>query len=283
MIKFTFFGSSRLSTIVLDELARLNLVPHCIVTTPDKPQGRNRIVTPNVVKRWAIDHDIKVFDPIKLDSTFAEILKREECQVFIVASFGKIIPPRILEIPKHQTLNIHPSLLPKYRGPSPLPSTMIDDQKTTGITIMLVDQEMDHGPIVAQKQISISEWPIYEEFEEMMARAGAELLAEVLPKWLAGDITAQPQDHTAATFTQKITKDDGFLNLTADPYLNFRKIQAYHAWPVAYFFLSHNGKKIRIKITSAAVEGGKLVIKKVIPEGGHEISYTDFKHGYGIK
>jgi methionyl-tRNA formyltransferase len=276
-IKFAFFGSSRLSVIVLDELEKAGLIPACIVTTPDKPKGRKLTVTPNMVKEWAIKKNIPLCDPTKSD-----------CDLFIVASYGKIIPGAIINLPSHKTLNIHPSLLPQYRGPSPLPSAMLDDAKRTGVTIMRLDEEMDHGPIVAQQEITVEEWPIYEDFEEMMARKGAQLLARILPDWVAGKIAEKEQDHSKATYTKKITKEDGLID-PADiasnapqekAYAAFRKIQAFHEWPQAYFFIERDGKKIRVKVTKASFNNDRLVLERVLPEGKKEMPYEDFARGY---
>jgi methionyl-tRNA formyltransferase len=278
--RFVFFGSSRLSVIVLDELENLGFMPSVVVTTPDKPKGRKLAITPNPVKEWAQNREIKVFDPEKLDTAFTHELKNSECDFFVVASYGKIIPSEIINLPKFKTLNIHPSLLPKYRGASPLPSAMIDDTKETGVTIMRLDEQMDHGPIVAQKKITVSEWPIYEDFEEMMAKEGAKLLALTIPAWLEGKIKETEQDHSAATYTKKISKEDGEIDLNSDPYSNFRKIQAYHQWPQAFFFVDSGKKKIRVKITSAEFKAGKLMIKKVVPEGKKEMNYEAFMRGY---
>lgn len=320
---FIFFGSSRLSVIVLDELSRLGLTPSLIITTANKPVGRSQTITPNIVKQWATEKKIPCLSPEKLDEEFVAALKKEMKKLngtgvygdgasvsetgtkqagkgevvsgaingsanngaeanllFLVASFGKIIPNEIVNLPSKGTLNIHPSLLPKYRGPSPLPSVMLADDKQTGITIMKMDKEMDHGPIIAQKNITVTEWPTYEDFEEMMAKEGAELFAEILPKWLANEIKPVEQDHSVATYTKKITKADGLIDLASDPYMNFRKIQAFHEWPKAYFFLKHNGRDIRVKVTEATYEDGKLIVKKVIPEGAKEMAYEDFERGY---
>ena len=282
-VSFAFFGSSQLSVYVLEELKRAGYIPKTIVTTPDKPQGRKLIITPTVVKTWAqrnLDPHTLIYSPEKLDVQFTEILKKESYDLFIVASYGKIIPDEVINIPTHKTLNVHPSLLPKYRGATPLQSAMLDDTKNTGVTIMCIDAKMDHGPIVAQKEISVTEWSTYEVFEEMMARTGGALLAEIIPRWISGTITAREQDHTQATFTKKIIKEDGLLNLTDDPYLNFRKIQAYHEWPKGFFMIEHAGKSIRVKVTSASFKENTLIIEKVIPEGGKEMSYKDFQSGY---
>ena len=280
MIKFAFFGSSELSAIVLDELERAGLAPSCIVSTPDKPQGRKMLITPTVVKDWGLKRNIKVYTPAKLDKIFIDSFKKENCEVSIVASYGKIIPETVISIPAKGTLNIHPSLLPQYRGASPLQSAILNDTKNTGVSIMLIDKEMDHGPILAQEKITINEWPPYAEFEKIMAIKGAQLLAEILPEWIEGKIKAKEQDHTLATFTKKMTKEDGLINLADDSYLNFRKIQAYSEWPQAYFLIEHGSKKIRVKITKASYKDSVLIIEKVIPEGGKEMTYEDFRRGY---
>ena len=294
-INSAFFGSSRFSVLALDELERLGFKPALVITTPDKPQGRKLTLTPTPVKTWALERKIPVLDPAKLDDTFVSTLTQASRQadntqplidVFVVASYGKIIPKTVIDIPTHKTLNIHPSLLPKYRGASPLQSAILDDAKDTGVSIMVIDELMDHGPIIAQEKVHIEEWPTYEDFEALMAVKGAALLASILEKWVAGKIAAIAQDHTAATHTKKISKRDATINLSDDPYLNFRKIQAYHEWPQAHFFIQRKGEMMRVKITDAAYSKpsesipGMLTIRKVIPDGGKEMDYGDFKRGY---
>lgn len=277
---FSFFGSSRFSVIVLDELERSGLTPKSIITTPDKRQGRHLILTPTLVKDWGLARNIKVYDPERFDDVFIESLKKENVDVFVVASYGKIIPENIIGLPKRKTLNIHPSLLPLYRGASPLQSAVLADSKHTGVTIMRIDEKMDHGPIVAQKEVNITEWSTYDDFEYLMAKTGTEVLAQILPDWIDGKITEKEQDHSLATYTNKISKEDGLIDLESDPYENFRKIQAYNTWPQAYFIFRLKDKNLRIKITSASFEKGKLIIEKVIPEGSKEMTYTDFARGY---
>jgi len=278
-MKIAFFGSSKVSIYVLDELEKAGFIPTVVVTTPDKPQGRGLKLAPNIVKAWAQDKSIKTYDPAALDVGFEKTLRDEACDLFIVASYGKIIPESIVFMPKYKTLNVHPSLLPRYRGAAPLPTAMLDDAKDAGVTIMRMDEKMDHGPIVATKGIAVTEWPTYEIFEEMMAREGGRLLAKIIPDWVAGKIAEKEQDHSAATFTEKTEKEDALLNLSADPYENFRKIQAYHEWPQAYFFADRNGKQVRVKVIQASFEGGKLIIEKVLPEGGRAMAYGDFLKG----
>ena len=282
-MKFAYFGSSTVSIYVLEELEKAGFVPTCIVTTPDKHKGRGLVLTPNVVKEWGLRKKIPVLDPATLDATFEKSLRNFDCVLFIVAAYGKIMPRGIIEMPQKKTLNVHPSLLPLYRGASPLPSVILADDKNTGISIMRLDEKMDHGPVVAQKKITVNEWPVYEVFEEMMAREGGRLLAEILPDWMAGKIPEQEQDHERATFTKKIVKEDALIDFTEDSYLNFRKIQAYHEWPQAYFFVTKGGRQLRVKITEASYSGKILTIEKVIPEGSKEMPFADFCSGYNFK
>ena len=148
---------------------------------------------------------------------------------------------------------------------------------------MRLDEEMDHGPIVAQAKVSISDWPPrYEDLENLLSSEGGKLLSEILPRWFAGKVTEIPQDHIQATYTKKITKEDGRINLSDNPEKNFRKIQAFHKWPKAYFFIEHSGRQKRVIVTEAELENNLLIIKKVIPEGKKEIPYSDFIRGYKI-
>ena len=209
---------------------------------------------------------------------------KEEYDLFIVASYGKIISQDIIELPKHKTLNVHPSLLPKLRGASPI-QTAILQENLTGVTIMRMDEKMDHGPVVDQKEIiswTTETTPTAEKLESLLAHEGGKLLAEVIPEWVAGNISEQEQDHDNATFTQKLTKQDGLIDLSDDQETNFRKIQAFRVWPKPHFFIEHAGKKKRVIITDAQISDEGLEIKRVLPEGSKEIPFDDFKKGYSF-
>lgn len=280
-INYAFFGSSDFSIGVLDQLEKADLLPKIIITTPDMPAGRKLILTPTPVKIWAEKRKIPFYCPPKLKpfaNELNEICKEKNINLFAVASYGKIIPREILDIPEKKTLNVHPSLLPKHRGASPLQFSILEDDKDTGVTIMRIDEEMDHGPIVAVANVHMDEWPSLRELKDMMAEIGGKLLSSVIPEWLKGEMKEIEQDHGLATYTRKIEKEDGLIDLESkDQYLNFRKIQAYSGWPSTYFFKEIGGKKIRIKITKARFENGNLIIERVIPEGKKEIDYRDLK------
>ncbi|MEK7574966.1 MAG: methionyl-tRNA formyltransferase [Patescibacteria group bacterium] len=278
-IPFVFFGTPELSAEILEHLKCKGLVPSLIVTNPDRPQGRKLVLTPPPVKIWAIKNNIPFLQPENLlDPIFLGKLSTISHQLFVVVAYGKIIPKEILAIPSKGTLNIHYSLLPKYRGASPIESQILNDDRHTGISILLLDEKMDHGPIVATRDVSAPHWPPTGlELRAWSNKVGGELLAEIIPLWAEGKIMAKDQDHTLATYAPKIEKSQGEINFSDDPYKNFLKIQAFAGWPGTFFFVGESGQKKRILITDASYENNLLVIKKVVPEGKSEMSYTEFK------
>ncbi|MFZ2038845.1 MAG: methionyl-tRNA formyltransferase [Minisyncoccia bacterium] len=278
-IKTAFMGSSEFSVIVLDNLKKAGLIPDLIVSAPDKPRGRKMVITPNEVKTWAIKNNIPVVTPDKLKNPdFLEVIKNHD--LHIVASYGKIIPAGVLSSAKYGSVNIHPSLLPKYRGPSPLQTAILNNDKNTGISIMLLDAEVDHGPILAQENISPENWPVsFNELEKITAEAGTKLLIKVLPDWINNSIKAREQDHSQATFTKKVEKTHGLISLTDKPMTNLLKTKAYSEWPNTYFIVKHKDRDIRVIVKDAKLEAGQFVPTRVIPEGKKEMDYKSFLQG----
>jgi methionyl-tRNA formyltransferase len=303
-MKMVFFGSSEFSVYVLDELKLHNILPALIITTPDKPK---LVMTPTPVKVWAQENNIKFLDPasLKTNTDLVEKLKDGGYELFLVASYGKIIPKEIFEIPEKKTLNIHPSLLPKYRGASPIQSQILNNEKDIGVTIMQIEETMDTGPIIVQKLLrkaslpkvlgspsaglnqtfveNFSEQLNRKELEKTLAIEGAQLFAHILPEWLVGVIDPIMQDEGKATYCSKIKKEDGELQIdlnnmpTGEIAIKYLcKIKAFEEWPTTYFF--HNSK--RIIITDATIENDTLKILKVIPEGKKEMPFEDFMRGF---
>ena len=284
-LRIAFWGTSRFSVYVLDELVRDSFLPALIITAPAKPKGRGLTLTPSEVKVWADAHNVPTIEPNEVKSAkFLDTLG-SDWDLFIIASYGKIISKTILDLPKYGTLNVHPSLLPKLRGATPLQSAILEDIPTneahaTGVTVMLIDEEVDHGPIVAQEMITVSDWPPKEsELEETLGTRGGTLLAKTIPGWISREITPSPQDHELATYTQKITKADALVDLNDDPSKTYRKIRAFNVWPRAYFVTSRGDREMRVIITDAHLTDGALVLDRVIPEGKREMSYEDFLRG----
>ena len=290
---FVFFGTDEFSVIVLEELKNAGYTPALVVTVPDRRQGRGRKLTPPPVKQRIMNYEspntraklatgqagiknkIKVLQPEKLDTTFAKKLEHNSYDLFVVASYGKIIPKEILDIPRHGTLNVHPSLLPLFRGSSPIHSQILENTRMVGATIMLMDEEVDHGPILAAQELEFKIYDLrFKNLRDELAKLGGKLLAQTIPEWIQGNINPQEQDHKVATYTKQITKEDGLIDIEKEsPEILYRKFRAYHTWPGIYFF--QDGK--RIKITDAELEDGKFIIKKVIPEGKQEMNYSDFR------
>ncbi|MES2436799.1 MAG: methionyl-tRNA formyltransferase [Patescibacteria group bacterium] len=278
--KIVFFGTPRYAVMVLEEMHASGMTPDLIVTMPDKPAGRDLVITPPPVKVWAELHSVPVLQPEKLkDPAFLDAYKNGNFDIGVVVAYGKIIPQEVIDSPKHGILNIHGSLLPKLRGASPIETAILQDVKRTGVTIMLLDAEMDHGPILAQEEVIMEPWPpLAKQLGEAIVTAGAKLLVKTIPKWIAGEVTPLEQDHSKATYTRKIEKADGELSLTHNPYEEFLKFQAFHQWPGTFFFAQKGDKKIRVVIKKAHYdfEHNELFIDRVVPEGKKEMDYDTF-------
>jgi methionyl-tRNA formyltransferase len=227
-----------------------------VVTIHDKPKGRHCRNASSPIKNLALKHKIMVIDADNIkNAAYGQKIKNQNPDIIVVASFGQIIPKSILNIPKHGALNIHPSILPKYRGPSPIQSAILNGEKATGVTIMLMDEKMDHGPIIANSEFKITNpKTIYKELRDRLANLGAELITKTIPDWIAGKINPLPQDHSKATFTKKITKEDGHINWNEEAEIIERKIRAYQPWPGAYsFYQKSPSKNVRIIFLEADV------------------------------
>ncbi len=272
MNNFAFFGTDDLAVKILTGLKATGSLPALIVTTPDKPRGRHLMLTPPPVKVWAEKNNIKYLQPEKLKDFILPT-----CELAIIASYGKILPTALLAQPKHGLVNIHPSLLPKYRGATPLQSAILSGETETGVTLMQVDEQMDHGAIIAQETLALTD-QTFLELRDQTADIGVKLILDQLPKWLSGELKSVPQNEALATYTKKIIKEDGLINLADKPELNDRKIRAYTPWPGAYFFVTKNNKQIRVIIKKARlnISSGELIIERVIPEGRKEMDYSAF-------
>ncbi|MBI4118470.1 MAG: methionyl-tRNA formyltransferase [Parcubacteria group bacterium] len=272
-IPFAFFGTDNFSVIILDKLTKAGFVPSLIVTAPDRRAGRGMKLTPPPAKVWAEKNKIPLLQPETFDTSVLQKLKDGGCELFVIAFYGKILPQEALDIPKRGTLNVHPSLLPAYRGPSPEQSQILDGVTKTGVTIILADNKMDHGPIVGKKEYTLETPYIqYKDLRRELSALAGTLLTEVLPEWTLGNIEPREQDHTNATYTKLLTKEDGLIRLTDDSETNYRKFLAYNPWPGTYFFSGDT----RVKITDAVLEDGVFVVRHVTPEGKREMSYDDF-------
>lgn len=285
---FAFFGTGPLAESVLASLYRAGYVPDLLITKPDAPQGRHMQVSPPNIKVWAEMKNISIYQPESLkDLPSDSPLHDMEFDIFIVASYGKFIPDDLLALPKKGVLNVHPSLLPKYRGPSPIESALLDGVLTTGVSIMKLDDEMDHGPLLAQSAFIIDPTATAGTLEVECGQLGGELLVQSLPHYLEGTLIPKEQNHEEATVCKKITKDLGEITLATNAAEVQRKFRALTPWPSLYFFIPHKEKQMRVKVTKVDLSltgSDSLVASDVIlavtPEGKHEMPFEDFKRGY---
>ena len=276
----------------LEILKENGYIPSLVITAPDRPQGRKMLITPPPVKVWAMENNIPYIQPEILsgkDLLLAGVSQADEPRgsavpagtdsdsikveslpdLFLVVAYGKIIPEDIINIPKLGSINIHYSLLPKYRGASPVESAILNGDKETGISIQKMEYKMDTGPIIAQEKVEIGNEEKAGDLRKRLIKIGGELLVKILPDFIDGKIKLTPQDGSLASVCKKIKKEDGLIDLNDDPKKNYNKFRAYVTWPRTFFF--KNGK--RIIITDAVLENGEFKILKVIPEGGKEMGY----------
>jgi len=252
-VKIIFFGTPEFGAIILEELTKGGYQPILVITAPDKPVGRGQILTPPPVKVIAQKYKIPTLQPDKiLDSKFK--IQDSKPDLIVVAAYGQILPKEILDIPKRGSLNVHPSLVPKYRGASPIQHVILNGEKKTGITIILMDEKMDHGPILNQRALEIEEDETSTTLHDTLANLGASLLMETIPKWMRGKIKPRPQDDAQATFTKILTREDGRINWKKTAEDLEREIRAFDYWPGSFtFWEKRDGTIVRIKILKTRV------------------------------
>lgn len=274
-IKIIFIGTPEFGRVILEKLCQANMEPVLVVTAPDKPVGRKQIITPTPVKIIAEQYGIRIIQPNKiLDSRFQILDSRPD--LIVLAAYGQILPQEILDIPKHGCLNVHPSLLPKYRGATPVQSAILNGDKETGVTIILMDAGIDSGAILSQRKTEIGSKETFQQLHDRLAVLGAELLIDTIPDWLDGRIKLQPQGEKQATYTKILRKEDGKIDWRKSPEELDRQIRALNPWPGAYAI--HKGKVI--KILKARLEKNKLIIEKIQLAGKKPASFQDFLRGH---
>ncbi len=305
-IRIVFFGTPQFSGIVLKKLITAGMAPVAVVTALDKPAGRGKKLARSPVKEISDQLRILVLQPQKLtDEQFLQQLYNFKPDVFVIASYGKILPHALLEIPPHGTINVHPSLLPVYRGPSPIQTAILNGDKETGVTLILTDAKMDHGKLITSSKFKIQSSKItYIELHNILAELGGDLLVQTLPKWVAGKITPREQDHDKATFTKLFTKEDGHIDWSKSAVEIDRMVRALNPWPGTWSFLQYaevrlpHSKRMKILegypsnkpafsppgtlfktksgLLGAATGDGVYLIEKLQMEGKRTISGNNF-------
>lgn len=286
MPRIIFFGTPAFSVITAKALIAAGLAPIAIVTSPDKLAGRGKAPTHPLLKGLALAEHIPCLQPERLrDEALAAQLQNLSPDVFVVASYGKIIPETILQIPPRGTVNVHPSLLPRHRGASPIQTAILQGDAATGVTLMLTDTEMDHGPIIANATFQLpSSHVTYTELHDELALLGGQMLVETLPKWLRGEITPKEQDHSQATFTRLFTKEDGKIDWTKSAAEIDRLVRALETWPQAWTVWNKNGTPLVLKILSGRVSGEKSPVTPgtIIKEKNGELAVCTQDNLYNV-
>ncbi len=242
--KTLFFGTPEFVLPVLEFLYK-NEDLLGVVTQPDKPKGGVLVLAHSPVKIWALEKGLKVFEPQKLkDPSFLSILKELSPDLIVVFAYGKILPKEVLEIPKEGCWNIHLSLLPKYRGASPVQWALLKGEEETGVTIMLMDEGMDTGPILLQKILPISEEDHTETLLHKLSELSVSALKEALELWKENKLKPIPQSEEGVSYAPLIKKEDGYFTLEEEAEYIIRKLKAFYPWPG--IFTKFKGKILKI-------------------------------------
>lgn len=268
-----FWGTPELCIPYLKKLNQetYNLV--ALVTNPDRPVGRKQVLTPSAVKVWGEKHNIPVLTPERLDEFFFNELKGFAPDLSVVVAYGKIIPETIINLPAFGTLNVHYSLLPRWRGASPVESAILSGDSETGVSIQQMVFELDAGDVISEQKLTLEGNEFTHQLKNTLSTMGAKLLEQTLPKVFQHDIVSTPQDPNKITKCGIIQKAHGEIHLFENSITLWRKYRAYAPWPGIFYFDS-TGK--RIKITEAIFEKGEFKILKIIPEGKKEISWEEY-------
>ena len=272
-----------------------------VCTKPDSKIGRGKDLTPHPLKDFALKNDVTVLTPIDLTSCdvlrdFSEL----KPNLIVLVGYGLLVPSQILKLPEYGCLNIHPSLLPRYRGPSPVSSVIINGDDFTGVSVMLMDEGLDTGPVLQQKRVIIDESETANELTYKLFKIGGDMLVDLIPLWTDGSINLTKQDETQASNTSKIVKQDGRIKWDEDAQSISRKVRAYSPWPGT--FSTWRGKNFKLldakisdpvskkrhgKLSGSVTEGlyvstgkGILEIKSLQMEGKQPTSAKEFIIGY---
>ncbi len=311
-LNFVFWGTPDVACQTLEILKQNGFIPSLIITAPDKPQGRKMLITPPPVKVWAEQNNVPFIQPDKLeelniifaasaqaDEPSKAILQQENMSeskkdikfdLSIVVAYGKIIPKYLIDAPKLGSINIHYSLLPKYRGASPVESAILNGDNQTGVSIQKMEYKMDSGPLIAVEKIPIIPDEKAPDLRKRLIKIGGELLVKTLNTPSASDTSPYIregwvgvlQDESEATYCKKIKKEDGLISEEdlresvldqSKSVILYNKFRAYFTWPRIFFF--QNNK--RIIISHAMLENSEFKIKKVLPESRKEIAWEEFQ------
>jgi methionyl-tRNA formyltransferase len=306
--RIIFMGTAELACASLRALVASPLFEVVLVVTqPDKPKGRDLKLQPTAAKAAALELGLPVEQPIKARAAeFVEHLRSFSADLIVVAAYGQLLPQSILDLPKYGCLNVHTSILPKYRGAAPIQWAIIDGEPETGVTIMKMDAGLDTGDILSVHTTPISPEDNAAILHDRLAAIGAEALIATIPLYISGDIKPQPQPAEGSTYARKITKEDGRIDWSQPAQVLFNRIRGLTPWPGAFTFLAPDQKLRLIKVWSAepvsevsgepgkvlqadktglvvACGEGALRITSLQREGGRRMTAIEFSAGQAVK
>lgn len=322
MLRIVYMGTPYFAVPTLEALiagaAPGKIVPEgleivTVVTRPDKPAGRGREIVYSPVKQTALAHAIPVWQPGSFKKAENSVALAEYgADLYIVAAFGQILPQTVLDQPRYGTLNIHASLLPKYRGANPIAGAILQGESETGVTIMLLDAGTDTGPTLLSRAIPLAAAETTKSLTPKLAELGTQALLAALPQWIAGTLTPQPQDELHASHTRMLRKEDGHLQWDKPAAVLARQIRAYTPWPAGYTHwrgkllkileaqplsvevdtLEQPTQQVQVGLVTTREEAGHqvmavvtgsgfLLVKQVQLEGKKAMSAEEFLRGYG--
>jgi len=303
-VKLVFFGTPDFAVPSIESLVRSRHELAAVVTQPDRPKGRGLKTVPSPVKRVARKHGLDILQPERASTAeFVQKVRSLAPDLLVVVAYGEILRPELLEGARHGAVNLHASLLPKYRGSAPIQAAILNGDDTTGVTVIRMDEGMDTGDILAQAEVAIDENDTAGTLHDTLARVGAEVLTETVDRIEAGTVTARPQDHRRATYTKRLRKEDGVIdwNMPAEKLHNF--VRAMNPWPLAHT----EGGRFRVWMTSVPSNGvaraaepgtvvgadergllvatldGAIQIKQIQLAGGTPMSSREFLRGHSIQ
>lgn len=274
-LKIVFLGSDDFSLPVLEGLRENQLNVFAVITETDKPTGRGGKIGQTEVKKYALKNDLPLFQPLDKEE-LTDIISQLQPDLLILASYGKIIPAEALAVPPYGSLNLHPSLLPRHRGATPIQSAILAGDKLTGVTLMQMVATVDAGKIVAQEKLALLAQDTTTSLRQSLSKIATDLLIKYLPAYLCARAKLTTQEPSHLTLTKKLDKQMGEINWENDPATIDRQIRALNPWPGTYTFLA--GK--RLKITKSHLENEKLALDEVQLEGKKPALWQDFSRGY---
>ena len=303
-MKIVFMGTPDFAVGALEALVEAGHEVVAVVTQPDKPKGRGKEMQQTPVKACALKHNIGVFQPVKIKTPEAvEVLKGYGADLFVVAAFGQILSKEILDMPKFGCVNIHASLLPKYRGAAPIQWAILDGEKETGVTIMQMNEGLDTGDMLTKVIVPIEDTDTGESLFDKLAEAGAKLLIETIPQIEAGSLNPEPQDDSLSTYAKMIKKEMGLIDWKREALVLERLVRGMNSWPSAYTHFQGKtlkvweaevetceaqavpGSVVEVTKNSIKVQTGKdlLVLKQIQLEGKKRMDVAAFLLGYKVE